>query len=180
MSPAARIVAFWFLFAVTAAIYLVMVGWSLPTVSAGADGAVPFDLRPLGYGFDEARDFLAALAPDATLFYLDVQQRLDLAYPALLALTLFLAIAWLAPVRWGRWRWIVALVAIPGAVFDYAENGAVAGMLRLGADGITPDMVAAASRWSMLKSAATTIAMVILLLLLLVWIGARLFGRRGT
>ena len=173
-----RIPAFWLLFAVTLAVYLTMVVWSLPTVSEAAGGRTPFDLRPGGYSFDEARDFLAALSADGTAFYRNVQQRLDLFYPALNAATLFFAIVLLAPGRWGAWRWLLALTAIPGGVFDYLENHAVAGMLALGSDGITPDLVAAASRWTVLKSLATTVAMVVLLALLLLWAAESLRKRR--
>ncbi len=43
--------------------------------------------------------------------------------------------------------------------------------------GITPEIVAAASRWTVLKSQSTTIAMVILLALLLMWAGSKLRAR---
>ncbi len=173
-----RIPAFWLLFAVTLTVYGTMLVWSLPTVSGAAGGEMPFDMRPGGYTFDQARTFLAALTADGAAFYRDVQQRLDLFYPALSAATLFFAIVLLTPAGWGGWRWILALTAIPGAAFDYLENHAVAGMLALGADGITPDAVAAASRWTVLKSQATTLAMVVLLALLLVWAVESLRKRR--
>jgi hypothetical protein len=157
--------AFWALFAVTTAVYLVMILWSLPRVAAAAGGAAPFDLRLLGYGFDEAQAFLAALRPDGAAFYLGVQHRLDIAYPALLALTLFFAIRALAPRRGPIPPPLLALIALPGAVFDYLENAAVAAMLRLGASGVTPEIVARASLWTILKSAFTAIAMVVLVVL---------------
>jgi hypothetical protein len=174
-----RVTAFWILFAATLAVYLIIVGWSLPTISAAAGGMAPFDMRPGGYSFDQAQAYLAALSPDGTAFYLDIQHRLDLIYPALLAATLFFGIWLLTPPTWGIWRWLLALAAIPGSVFDYLENYAVATMLRLGADGITPDIVATADRWTRLKSVFTTIAMTILLVLLVIWAGRRLMARRG-
>ena len=173
----ARTIAFWLLFAVTMALYAVMVLWSLPVIAKAAAGLMPFDLRPGGYGFDQAQAFLTALPDDGKAFYLNVQQRFDLFYPALLAATLFFAIGLLAPARWGAWRWVLALTALPGAVFDYLENHAVAGMLQAGAGGVTPEIVAAASRWTVLKSQSTAIAMVILLALLLMWAGNKLRAR---
>jgi hypothetical protein len=159
----ARRVAFWTLVAVTAAIYLVMVGWSLPKISSEAGGATPFDMRPLGYSFPEAQSFLTVLSAEGARFYLHVQHRLDLLYPALLAATLFLAIRALAPRRTVLSPNLLALTALPGCVFDYLENAAVSEMLRAGADGVTPELVARASLWTCLKSGFTTVAMLLLL-----------------
>jgi hypothetical protein len=160
--------AFWFLFAVTLAVYVTMLVWTLPAISAAAGGLAPFDMRPSGYSFDEAKAFLAALSPEGKARYLNVQHELDAAYPGLLAATLFFAIAALAPKRWGPWRWVLALTAIPGALFDYLENAAVTVMLTAGVDGLTPDMAATADRWTTFKSWTTSIAMTVLLVLLLV------------
>ena len=172
-----RVGAFWLLCAATLVVYAAMLVWSLPTVSAAAGGLRSFDLRPGGYSFGEAQAFLTALTPDGKAFYLNVQQRLDLAFPALEAATLFFAILMLTPARWGIWRQILPLTAIPGAVFDYLENHAVASMLAAGPDGLTPEMVTAASRWTVFKSQSITVAMVIVLALLLLWAGQRLRRR---
>lgn len=177
-----RRIAFLLLLAATLAVYGVMALWSLPRISAVAGGLAPFDMRPAGYTFAEARAFIAALPAPEVTFYLAVQQKLDLAYPALLAATLFFAIAALLPARLGGWRWLVALIAIPGSVFDYLENAAVAAMLRSGADGLDPQLVQAASRWTLLKSGFTTAAMVLLLTLIVLrlgrWLRSRLLAGR--
>ena len=73
---------FWLTFAATIVVYAIMVVWSLPTITASADGQVPFDLRPLGYSYDEARAFLLALSDEGRHFYTAVQHRLDHIYPA--------------------------------------------------------------------------------------------------
>ena len=172
-----RSIAFWALVAVTGAVYVAMVAWALPHIAGEAGGLQPFDLRPLGYSHDEAKTFLAALTPAGADFYIRVQHALDLAFPALLAATLFFAIVRLAPPRLGVWRYVIALVAIPGAVFDYLENAGVSAMLALGADGIDAATVAAASRWTVLKSAFDTLAFVVLLAFLVAWLAGRL-GRR--
>ena len=77
--------------------------------------------------------------------------------------TLFFALASLAPVRWKALRWLIALMAAPVALFDNLENFAVAGLIELGATGLTPDAVQIASQWTSLKSGATTVAMSLLL-----------------
>jgi hypothetical protein len=63
------------------------------------------------------------------------------------------------------------------AVFDWAENVAAAVMLSAGANGLTPEMVAAASRWSVLKAGVSTVAYTALLVLL-VWQGIAWARRR--
>jgi di/tricarboxylate transporter len=150
------------LFAATVGLYLVMVLWSLPRISSEAGGLIPFDMRPLGYGFEEAKAFLAALTPEGKRFYTQVQHRLDLAYPAMMALSLAVALGW-------AWRDVpravvaaMILVAFAGAGFDYLENSMVGAILDAGPDGVTAGMVRAASSASVLKSAATTVAMTLL------------------
>lgn len=173
-----RKAAFWLLAGATIAIYLVMVLWSLPYISAQAGGAVPFDMRPTGYTFDEARAFLAALSPEGNSFYRDVQHRLDLFFPGMLAATLYCAIAALLPARLKSWRYVLPLPTLLVAAFDWSENAAVARLLAAGADAITPEMVAEASRWSMLKAGASTVVYTVLLILL-IWKAVIRFRRRA-
>lgn len=171
-----RKLLFWSLCGATLAVYLVMALWSLPTVSAGAGGLAPFDMRPGGYSEAEARSFLAALTPSASSFYRDVQHKLDLAYPALAALTLFFAISALLPSSWGNWRFLAAAPAIFVAIFDYLENHAVDALLLAGPDA-TPAMIASASQWTMLKSLSTTVV-ASALLVLLIWRGVIAWRQR--
>ena len=169
--------AFWILFGLTAAIYAVIVGWSLPVISAAADGLAPFDMRPGGYQLEEATAFLEALSAEGADFYRTVQHRLDIFYPPMLAVTLFLAIANLAPRRLGLWRYVLGAVALPIAAFDYLENHAVGTMLDAGAAGLTEKLVEEASRWTVLKSLATTVSMSLLLLMLITTGAIRLLDR---
>lgn len=162
-------------------IYAVMLIWSLPKITDAAGGLVPFDMRPGGYSFEKAKAFLSALPPDIVAFYRDIQiGLLDTAYPGLLALSLFLAIALLAPKKLGYGRWTLALIAVPSAVFDYMENTAIRTMLALGPDGITSEIVADASSNSQSKAAATTFAMVVLLGLLAIWLWGWWQARRQS
>jgi len=158
---------FWAVVVATLAIYAVMLGWSLPTISDAAGGRAVFDMLPAGYSYAEAEAFLAALSPEGVDFYLRVQHRLDLIYPALLAISTGWAMVRLAP-HWRR-RPALLLVPIPGMIFDYLENRAVAVMLAAGADGLTPDMAARASTFSQLKAGFNTLSMSLLLILILAW-----------
>lgn len=171
-------ILFWISFVAALAIYGVMVGWSLPKISAAAGGGMPFDMRPMGYGFDEAKAFLAALSEDGRRFYADVQHKLDLVYPALLALALGSGIYLLSPARLGLIAIVLALVAVPGMVFDYVENARVATLLALPADAVTAEQVASASQATVLKSVFTTLAMTVALVLLAVWFVRRWRPRR--
>lgn len=151
------------LLCLTLAVYVVIVGWSLPRIATGAGGLMPFDLRPGGYSFDAARTFLGALDRQTTDFYLDVQQRIDTVYPALLALTLATGI-WALTRRAPLWLRLAAVVlCVLGAGFDWLENLRVAALLRAGPEAVTQQMVAAASRATVLKSAASALAMTALL-----------------
>lgn len=163
-----RKMAFWGLFGVTLAVYGTMLGWSLPKISDAAGGRVPFDMRPGGYSFAEALEFVSALTPDGANLYLNVQQKLDIAYPALFTLSVFFAITTLLPRQLGNWRWLMAATALPIALFDYLENHAIALMIKAGTRGLTQELVGDASQWTVLKSSWTT-AIMLAVLGLLAW-----------
>jgi hypothetical protein len=169
---------FWLLAAVTVAIYLTMVFWSLPYIAAEAGGLAPFDMRPAGYSYVDAREFLAALSEDGTAFYRDVQHQLDLLFPGLMAATLFFAIVTLLPKRFEGWRYVVAAPVLLTAVFDWSENQAVGEMLAAGPDGLTENMAATANIWSIAKATASTVAYTALLVLL-IWRGVAWWRRRS-
>lgn len=167
---------FWPVFGAMIAVYAVMLVWTLPTISAEADGLAPFDMRPLGYSFDEAKAFLSALSAAGKDLYLRVQQMLDLFYPALLAVTLILATLLLTASRWLRLS--LAALAAAGMVFDYRENFFVGRMLEYGPDGIAPDLVASASGATVVKSIFDAVSMIAVLTLTVGWLLARRRVRR--
>lgn len=155
-------IAVWALFTVTMGIYLAMLLWSLPRVAEAAGGLTAFDLRPGGYSFEEAMTFLSALTAEGNAFYRGTQHLLDAAYPPLMSLTLFLAIAGLSAAI-GHWRWVLAAVALPSALFDLAENVAVDRMLAAGAAGLTADLVETASFCTVLKSLSSAAGLTVFL-----------------
>ena len=154
---------YWVVVAATVANYLIMILWSLPKVSEMAGGGVPFDMRPGGYSFDEALDFLITITDTGRDFYLNTQHFLDSFYPALFAATVAIALVHLLPRYWG---WTLATIAIVAGAFDYLENSAVAAMLRVEPDALTQVMVSTASNWTLAKSVSTTIASLALLIVL--------------
>jgi len=168
---------YWVIFALTMAVYLTMVLWSLPRIAMMAGGITPFDMRPTGYSFDQAKAFLTALSPEGASFYLNVQHLLDAAYPAMLAVVLAVGALGLAARR-ARWLGILAgLAASLGAAFDYLENGAVRMMLLSDPDAISDQLAHQASQWTVLKSACTTVAMS-LVLVLIIWSLVQKWQRR--
>jgi hypothetical protein len=171
-------IGFWTLVAATVALNAAIVGWSAPYISAQAGGAPIFDLRPLGYTFAEARAFLQALTPEGTGFYRAVQLRLDLLYPALLALSIGWALVWLMP-RW-KARAVVLVPPVFAMIFDYAENVAIHRMLMVGADGLTPELVAQASLLSQLKALSSTVSFSLLLVVMGLWFWRRLRARAAA
>lgn len=157
-----RRAAFWALAGTTLAVYAAMIFWSIPRIVEAAGGLPTFDMRPGGYGLDEARAFLAALSPDGAAFYGDVQLSLDTIYPGLMAATLGIGLFWL-------WRglslWLgggLAALALAAGAADYVENAGIRRMLAAGADGLTAEMVATASGASQAKAGLTTVAMIAL------------------
>lgn len=174
-----KVIAYWIVFAVTFAVYGTMLAWSLPTVAASAGGLTPFDMRPGGYSYAEAEAFLAALTTEGAAFYRDVQLRLDIVYPPLLAVSVGWAIWWLLPPGWGFWRAFAVLPAVGGMIFDCMENNAINGLLQVGAAGLTEQMVSSASLYSQAKAMASTVSF-LLLLLAFAWWGAQRFRCRST
>jgi hypothetical protein len=154
-----RNLLFWLLVAATCAVYAAMALWSLPKIAGEAGGLMPFDLRPLGYAEAEARAFLAGLSDDGRASYLTVQHRLDFAFPALLAATLAWTAFRLPPPGWRAVRWVLIGAAVGGMVADYLENAAVAAMLSAAPEEVSAERIAAASRWTLLKSLGATVAM---------------------
>lgn len=165
------------LFAVAMGVYATMLIWSLPHLTALAGGLMPFDLRLGGYDAETARALLVALGEEGRDFYLNVQHRLDFAYPPLIGAVLYFAIAAMLPRRWGFWRYIVALVAVPVFAFDALENAAVGDMLVAGPDAVTDTMIATASGWTFAKASWSS-AVMTLVLILVVWRGVAWFMAR--
>ena len=95
-------------------------------------------------------------------YYLMVQQRLDMVFPALLALALASTLARLVS---GPVLWLLAAAALAGAGFDYLENAAVRGLLLQGYEAQEVAIVELASHWTVLKGLGFGLAIAGLLLL---------------
>ena len=117
-------------------LWAVMFFGTLPHLSRLAGGASPFDIRPMGYSYDEARAFLAAIGEQGRKYYAYPQLTLDMFYPPLYLVSRGLALWWLTlPGRFGAaalpLRTRCALIALPlmTASLDLIENSCIAMML---------------------------------------------------
>ncbi len=140
----------------TAVNYAMMLIFSIPKLLSAAGGMWPFDLRIMGYSVEYATEYVTTITPEGRLFYLEVQQMLDTFFPALLAVSLMLALYRLAPTLP-----VLFLFPASGALFDYYENASVAQILLTDA----PDqgLVEVASLLTGLKFASIAISLLAIL-----------------
>ncbi|AMM85865.1 hypothetical protein AZF01_17120 [Martelella sp. AD-3] len=166
----------WAALAIAACLYATMTLWTLPAISRTAGGLPPFDMRPGGYTFGEAKAFLSALSENGRALYLGPQQHLDLVFPAALALGLGLALYRLAPFT-RFWKLCFAAIPVIGMAFDYLENAAVRAMLFAGPAILQPEQVETASRLTIAKSVFGSAGYGLVLVFLVLWAVRR---RRGA
>ncbi len=171
--------AFWVLLGATLVVYSFLIFIFGPRLADAAGGLPVFDLRIGGYTFEEAKAFLMALTSEGREIYLGPVRIIDTIFPGLLAATLYCALVVLLRPWLGNNARYVALLPIVPAVLDWLENAAVAALLRAGADGITPEMVATASRWTVLKW-WTDIPVLLGTLILALMAGWRRWKARGA
>ncbi|MEY8120768.1 hypothetical protein AB9F26_21480 [Falsihalocynthiibacter sp. BN13B15] len=158
-------------------IYLLMIFITLAHIET-LSGLRPFDMRPGGYSAEQANSLLSALGSSGRRYYLTRQIPLDLAYPALMALTLVSLLKWLGLrgvdrklVQIGIW------FSIGAAIGDYLENIGICLMI-LSWPEISANTVPVASVASIVKSGLTMAAFVSVLLAVVFWAFKRISGRR--
>ncbi len=75
------------LFVLTMTVYLTMLLYSIPSVTAFAPELPLFDLSPAGYSFNYANELLNTLGEGGRNLYLSTQLPLDFIYPGLFSVT---------------------------------------------------------------------------------------------
>lgn len=125
----------------------------------------PFDLRPMGYSIDDARNLVSALGQQGRDIYMYQQLVLDTFYPMALAIASVLTLRSFsnqAKANGHSRRALLckgaAFVAISAAGFDYIENILIAAIL-IQPDAISSFLVTAASTATRVKSLATTFSL---------------------
>ncbi len=161
-------IAFWVVFPLMLMTLAAMHLWTMPAIRQYSLLDI-FDLRTTGYSFNQARILLESLGPEGTAIYMGPQQVLDIFYPAFLTVSIILAMYILAPVHWGYRRNLLIFVPLPAMTLDYLENALIHLMLKLGPEGISEDMVAWASKSTVLKFQFYGVAVLVFALILAHW-----------
>ena len=145
---------YWALPLATLVAFGALYGHFLPQLLAEAGGALPFDLRPLGYSAMEARIYLQHLSPQGTALYQGDFRLMDTIFPILLTLTMCL------PLQRRGEVWFMPALAY--GICDLAENLAVARMVHTGPE-VAAQAVALASGFTEGKFATVSVALVLAL-----------------
>jgi hypothetical protein len=182
--PSGRLVAA--LLAGNGALWAVMFFGTLAHLQALA-GAAPFDIRPLGYSYEEAQAFLGAIGEQGRAYYLNPELLLDTVYPPFYALSRGLALWWLTmPGRLydgavpRRWRWTLVAFPVVMASCDGVENVCIAKMLWTWPD-LSPGLVQVSSLATRVKFMAGVFTEILIAALaipaVLRWRGSKLSAR---
>jgi hypothetical protein len=167
--PSGRLVIV--LLVATAILWAVLVLVTVPHLQVLANGADPFDLRWMGYSYDEAKQYLAALGPVGRGYYLVPELALDNVFPPLYAVSRALALWWLT--KPGRvvagsvpagWRWMLVAFPVAECVLDLGENTCIAVMLWTWSD-LSPALVRASSlatQFKLLAALLTELSVIVL------------------
>jgi hypothetical protein len=150
------------------AIYLIMITVTLAHIQA-MSGHVPFDMRPVGYGPQDAAAILDGLGVEGRQYYLRRQIPLDTLYPALLAATLIFAMHWFGKrIANEQLERVGIILSGCAALCDYAENLGIVAMI-LNWPSPSDTLVYASSAASTSKSVLTTLAFLCLMLVGVLW-----------
>ena len=153
-----------FLFVLTMAVYLIMLSYSIPAVTAFAPEFPIFDLSPLGYSFSYANELLDALGLEGRNLYLSTQLPLDFIYPGLFSITYSLLLVWLFGKVFNVNSKIYYLALVPffAGIFDYVENIFIIKMISSFPD-LQVNTVKIASTFTVLKSSFTMAFFILLI-----------------
>lgn len=153
-----------YLFLLTMAVYLTMLSYSIPAVTAFAPKLPIFDLSPFGYSFNYANELLDTLGAEGRNLYLSTQIPLDFIYPGLFSITYSLLLVWLFGKTFNEKSKIynLALVPLLAGVFDYLENVFIIKMINSFPD-LQVTTVKVASTFTLLKSSFTMLFFILLI-----------------
>jgi hypothetical protein len=135
-----------------------------------AGGTAPFDVRPRGYSYEDARAFLSAIGSAGRAYYLNPELVLDSFYPPLYAVSRAFTLWWLTMPGRVRARamplaarYALCAISVVMAGIDGFENISIARMIWTWPD-LSADLVAhasAATQVKLLLGAFTEIAMAV-------------------
>jgi hypothetical protein len=152
------------LFVLTMVVYLLMIGYSIPAVTAFAPELPIFDMSPTGYTFAYANELLSTLGVEGRHLYLTTQLPLDFIYPGLFSISYSLLLVWLfrKTFKADSKIYYVALVPFLGGIFDYMENIFIVKMIN-SFPNLQESTVEIANIFTIIKSGLATTFFVLLL-----------------
>lgn len=152
------------LFMLTMAVYLTMLSYSIPAVTAFAPQLPIFDLSPFGYSYNYATELLDTLGVEGRNLYLSTQLPLDFIYPGLFSITYSLLLVWLFGKTFNENSKVYYLAFVPflAGIFDYVENIFIIKMINSFPD-LQITTVKVASLFTLLKSSFTMLFFVLLI-----------------
>jgi hypothetical protein len=150
-----------------------------------ASGLTPFDIRPRGYSYAEARAFLEAVGQQGRRYYVSPELVIDTFYQPLYAVSRGLAFWWLtmpgrareAPLPL-RVRYALIAVRVLMASLDLFENGCIAVMLLTWSD-LSQGLVEVSSLATQMKIIAGVLTEVLMGVLAVIWLMRWGIRRRG-
>jgi hypothetical protein len=151
------------LFVITMIVYITMLSYSIPLVSAFAPELPLFDLSPAGYSFAYANELLMALGAEGRTVYMTTQLPLDFMYPGLFSITYSLMLVWILGKLVCATSKVHYLALIPflAGIFDYIENVYIIKMIVSFPD-LQESTVEVGSLFTLLKSGFTTVFFILL------------------
>ncbi|NNJ72093.1 MAG: hypothetical protein HKP09_02815 [Enterobacterales bacterium] len=152
------------LFFLTMTVYVVMMYYSIPAVTAFAPELPIFDLSPFGYSLSYANELLSILGTEGRHLYLSTQIPIDFIYPGLFSITCSLILIWLFGKTFNANSKIYYLALIPflAGIFDYVENIFIIKMLNSFPE-LQTTTVKIASTFTILKSSFTVFFFILLI-----------------
>jgi hypothetical protein len=165
-------------------LWAVMFFGSLAHLTHLAGGLTPFDIRPRGYNYAEARAFLEAIGEQGRKYYVSPELVIDTLYPPLYAVSRGLALWWLTMpgrVREGplplKVRYALVAVPILMASLDLFENGCIALMLWTWPE-LSHGLVEVSSLATRVKIMVGVLTEVLMSVLAVFWLVRRYIGHR--
>ena len=160
-----------YFFAISSAIYLVMLFITIPKVMAFAGGMKILDMMPTGYNREYVLALMEALGETGRNIYLYYQIPADLLYPFFFAASNCLILSWfLNKLRRLETRlWLICYLPVLGGVFDYSENFSIIGIL-VNYPAIQDNLIFMANVFTILKSIFVTFSLTAILILVVWWI----------
>lgn len=152
------------LFVLTMTVYIAMLSYSIPAVSAFAPELPIFDLSPSGYSLNYATELLNSLGTEGRNLYLSTQLPLDFIYPGLFSITYSLLLVWLFGKTFNVNSKIYYFAFVPflAGIFDYIENVFIIKMISSFPD-LQVTTVKIASTFTILKSSFTMFSFILLI-----------------